>query len=127
MTLFSPRKKGKTDSSKVFSSPNMRKLRTNAGDKITKDTGEVALASIHNNKYHIPLDHPVLNDHGVFYPKALPNHLMFELTFAPVVDIVIYSDVTKAPNYTITNLELEYKDIFSDSWGGIRRRVHTIW
>ena len=76
---------------------NMRKLRTNAGDKVTSDTGEVALASVHNTKYRIPLDHPVLNDHEVFYPKALPNHLIFELTFAQVADIVIYSDVTRLP------------------------------
>ena len=96
-----------------ISSVNMRKLRTNAGDKVTSDTGEVALALVHNTKYKIPLDHPVLNDHGVYYPKALPNHLMFELTFAPVADIVIYSDVTEAPSYTITNLELEYQVISS--------------
>ena len=40
---------------------------------------------------------------------------MFELTFIPVADIVIYSDVTKAPNHTITDLELEYQPISSDS------------
>ena len=71
-------------------SVNMRKLRTNAGDKVTSDTGEVALASVHNTKYRIPLDHPVLNDHGVFYPKVLPNHLMFELTFAQVAGYSSY-------------------------------------
>ena len=92
----------------------MWKLRTNAGDKVTTDAGEVALASVHNTKYRIPLDHLVLNDHGVFYPKALRNHLLFELMFAPVEEIVIYSDVTKAPNYSITNLELEYKAISSE-------------
>ena len=97
-----------------ISSVNIRKLRTNAGDKVTSDAGGVSLASIHNTKYRIPLDRPVLNDHGVFYPKALPNDLVFELTFATVADIVIYSDVTKAPNYTITNLELEYQAISSD-------------
>ena len=93
----------------------MRKLRTNAGDKVTSNTGEVALASIHNTKYRIPLDHPVLNDLRVFYPKALLHHLIFELTFTPVVDIVIYPDVTKAPNYTITNLELDNQAISSDT------------
>ena len=97
-----------------ISSVNMRKLRTNAGDKVTSDSGEVALAAVHNTKYKIPLDHSVVNEHGVFYPKDLPNHLLFELTFADVKDIVIYSDVTKAPNYTITNLELEYQAISSD-------------
>ena len=96
-----------------ISSVNMRKLRTNAGDKVTSDTGEVALASVHNTKYRVPLDHPVLNDHGVFYPKALPNHL-FKLTFASLEYIVIYADVTKTLNYTITNLELEYQCIASD-------------
>ena len=63
-----------------ISSVNMRKIRTNAGDKVTTDAGEVALAAVHNTKYRIPLDHPILNDHGVFYPKALPNLLLFELT-----------------------------------------------
>ena len=109
-----PRKIGKIDSKKGISSVNMRKLRMNAGDKVTTDAGEVALASVNNTKYRIPLDHPVLNDHCVFYPKALPHHLLFELTFAPVTDIVFFSDVTKAPNYTITNLELEYQAISSD-------------
>ena len=97
-----------------ISSVNMRKLRTNAGDKVTSDAGEVALASIHNTKYRIPLDPPVLNDYGAFYPKALPHHLILELTFAPMADIVIYSDATKAPSYTITNLELEYQCISSE-------------
>ena len=97
-----------------ISSLNIRKLHANAGDKVTSDAGEVALASIHNTKYKIPLDHPVLNEHGVFYPKTLPNHLQFELTFADVKDIVIYFDVTKAPMYTITNLELKYQAISSD-------------
>ena len=60
-----------------ISSVNMRKLRTNAGDKVTSDAGEVAFAAIHNTKYRISLEHPILNDHGVFYPKALPNHLLF--------------------------------------------------
>ena len=73
---------------------NMRKLRTNAGDKVISDAGEVALAAIRNTKYRIPLDHPILNDHGVFYPKALTNHFLFELMFAPVKDIVIYSNQT---------------------------------
>ena len=77
-----------------ISSVNMRKLRTNAGDKVTTDAGEVGLAFIHNTKYRIPLERPILNGHGTFYPKALKHHLKYELTFAPVTDIVIYSDVT---------------------------------
>ena len=65
-----------------ISSVNMRKLTTNAGDKVTSDAGDVAFAVIHNTKYRIPLEHPILNGHGTFYPKALPHQLSFELTFA---------------------------------------------
>ena len=97
-----------------ISSENMRKLRTNAGDKKTQDVKAVTLASVHNTKYRIPLNHPILNDHGVFYPKALDNHLIFEITLAPVNDIVVYSDTTKTPSYSIKNLELEYSSISSE-------------
>ena len=97
-----------------ISSLNMRKLRTNAGDKVDTDAKEVTLAGVHNRKYQIQLNHPILNDHGVFYPKALDHQLIFEITLASVHDIVVYSDTTKTPNYKITNLELEYSCISSE-------------
>ena len=90
------------------------KFRTNAGNKDDSNTKEVTLASIHNTKYCIPIDHPILDDHGVFYPWALSNNLCFEITFAPVNNVVIYSDDTKPPNYEITDLELEYRCISSE-------------
>ena len=96
-----------------ISSENMRKLRTNAGDKDTSTGKEVAMAALHNTKYCIPLDHPILTDHGVFYPKSLPHPLKFEISLAPVRDVVVFSDTTKEPTYTITNLELEYRCISS--------------
>ena len=95
-----------------ISSENMRKLRTNAGDKNTSIAKEVAMAALHNTKYCIPLDHPILTDHGVFYPKSLPHPLKFEISLAPVSDVV-FSDTTKQPTYEITNLELEYRCISS--------------
>ena len=97
-----------------ISSLNIRKLRTKAGDAKTQDVKEVALANVHGSKYRIPINHPILNDHGVFYPKALENHLIFELTLAPITNILIYSDTTKAPSYSIKNLELEYSSISSE-------------
>ena len=97
-----------------ISSLNIRKIRTKAGDMKTQDTKEVVLANVHGTKYRIPLKHPILNDHGVFYPKALENHLIFELTLAPIANILIYSDTTKAPSYSIKNLELEYSSISSE-------------
>ena len=96
-----------------ISSKNMRKLRTNAGDKDTANEKEVAMAALHNTKNCIPLDHPILTDHGVFYSKSLPHPLKFEISLAPVRDVVVFSDTTKEPTYTITNLELEYRCISS--------------
>ena len=43
--------------------------------KLDIDVKEIALAKVHGSKYRIPINHPILNDHGVFYPKALENHL----------------------------------------------------
>ena len=97
-----------------ISSEKIRKLRTNAGAKDDSNTKEVTLANIHNTKYCIPIGHPILDDHGVFHPWALSDQLCFEITFAPVNNVVIYSDTTKPPNYKITNLELEYICISSE-------------
>ena len=110
-----------------ISSRNMRRLRTNAGDKSDTDANEVVLAVVHNTKYHIPLNHPILKDHGVFYPKALDHQLIFEITLAPVNDIVVYSDATKVPNYKITNLELEYSCISSKYLASEAQAAYRGW
>ena len=92
-----------------MSNVNTRKLRTDAGDKDdSNDAKEVAMAALYGTKYCIPLDHPILLNYGVFYPKGLSHPLKFEITLGGVSDIVVYSDTTKPPNYKITNLELEY-------------------
>ena len=43
---------------------NMRKLRTNAADKNVSNSKSVKMAAIYNTEYAIPLDHPILRDHG---------------------------------------------------------------
>ena len=91
------------------SSEKMRKLRTNAGDKDTSNAPEVKLATIHNTKYYIPLDHPILNNHGDSILGLYLIPLCFEITFAPVANIVVYSDQTKPPRYKVANLEFEYQ------------------
>ena len=53
-----------------ISTPNMRKLRTSAGDASTSDAKEVALGKIYSNRYFIPISHPILDDHGVFHPRG---------------------------------------------------------
>ena len=87
------------------SAENTRKLRTAAGDKKPSNAKEVAMATLHITKYCIPFEHPILLNHGVFYPKGLSHPLKFEITLGGVSDIVVYSDTTKPPNYKITNLE----------------------
>ena len=94
------------------STENTRKYRTAAGNKVSNAT-EATMAALHGTKYCIPLDHPILLNHGVFYPKGLSHPLKFEITLAPVSDIVVYSDATSI-NYKITNLELEYRSISSE-------------
>ena len=92
----------------------MRKLRTGAGDADTSDAGQVALGKVYSNRYHIPISHPILDNHGVFHPRSLRETLKFEITLAPVLDIVNSSDVSTAPTYTLKNLQLEYMSISSD-------------
>ena len=87
--LFLPKEERENMLRHGISSENMRKLRTNAGDKDTSNAKEVAMAALHNTKYCIPLDHPILTDHGVFYPKSLPHPLKFEICLAPVSDVVV--------------------------------------
>ena len=76
------------------------------------------LSDLHKTKYCIPLDYPIIMYHGVLYPKALPQPLKFGIEFAPVADIVVYSDATKPPKYHVNNLELEYRCVSSDYLAG---------
>ena len=70
------------------------------------------LESIYKNKYRINLDHQILTDHGAFYPQALYNDLLFELTLAPASQVVRGSDASKLV-YKLTNIQLEYEVIRS--------------
>lgn len=60
------------------------------------------------NKYHIPLDHEILRGHGVFYPHALADELVFEITLAEAKTVVKGSGPTKLA-YELTNVQLEYE------------------
>lgn len=54
----------------------------------------------------------MLTDHGVFYPQALYNDLIFELTLAPALQVVKGSDPANL-KYKLTNIQLEYEMICS--------------
>ena len=89
------------------------RIRSGSGDKKTTGVDEEnKLNSVYSNKYRINLDHPILTDHGVFYPQALPNDLVFELTLAPAKQVVNGSDASKLV-YKLENIQLEYEVIRS--------------
>ena len=94
-------------------SVDLCKIRSNAGDKKTSgvDT-ENTLNENFGTKYYIWLDHEILTDHGVFYPQALYNDLVFELTLAGADQVVKGSDPAKL-KYKLTNIQLEYEMIHS--------------
>ena len=71
---------------------------------------KTSLRPFTKNKYRINLDHQILTDYGAFYPQALYNDLLFELTLAPASQVVRGSDTSKLV-YKLTNIQLEYEVI----------------
>ena len=78
----------------------------------TPTTAENKLNHVYGSKYRINLDHQILTGHDVFYPQALYNDLVFELTLAPASQVVRGSDTTKL-RYKLTNIQLEYEMVRS--------------
>ena len=92
-------------------SVDLCKIRSGAGDKKTSGVdAETKLETIYKNKYRLNLDHQILTDHGVFYPQALYNDLVFELTLTHEVQVVRGSDASKLV-YKLENIQLEYETI----------------
>ena len=81
------------------------------------------LNEIYGSKYRIRLDHQILTDHGVFYPQAFFNDLVFELILAPASQVVKGSDSTKL-KYKLTNIQFEYEMIPSNTLAEEARRVY---
>ena len=74
-------------------SEDLCKICSGTGDKKTSGVdAENKLNKVYGTKYQIRLDHQILTDHGVFYPQALYNDLMFELTVAQASQVVRGSD-----------------------------------
>ena len=96
-------------------SVDLNRIRSGAGDKKTTGVDEEnALNAVYGTKYRINLDHPILTDHGVFYPQALYNDLVFELTLAPAHEVVKGSDASKL-GYKLENIQMEYEVIRSQT------------
>ena len=73
---------------------------------------ENKLTEVYKNKYRIHLGHHILTDHGIFYPQALYNDLIFEVTLVPAAQVVLGSDVSQLV-YKLTNIQLQYETIRS--------------
>jgi len=106
-------------------SEDLCRIQSNSGDKKTSavDT-EKKLNEFYGTKYVIRLDHEILTDHGVFYPRALYDTLTFELTPAPASQVVKGTDPTKL-KYKLTNIHLEYEMIRRDLLGKEARSVYS--
>ena len=89
----------------------LNKIRSDTSDKETS-AAEEALNDVYGTKYRINLDHPILTDHGVFYPRALYHDLVFDLTLAPAHQVVRGEDGSKL-GYKLENIQLEYEVIRS--------------
>ena len=87
-------------------SVDLSKIRCSAEDK--KKSGidkENKLSDVYRNKYRIPLNREILKDHGVFFPRALSDELLFELRLPPASNVVIGSDETQLA-YELNNIQL---------------------
>ena len=88
-------------------SEDLCKIRSGAGDKKTSFVdAENKLNKVYGTKYRIRLDHQILTDQGVFYPQALYNDLVFELTLVQASQVVRGSDPANL-KYKLINIELE--------------------
>jgi len=77
-------------------SEDLCKICSGVGDKKTWGLApENKLNEICGCKYRIRLDQQILYDHGIFYPQAPYNDLIFELTLAPASQVVKGSDPAK--------------------------------
>ena len=63
-------------------------------------------------KYRIPLDHEILEDHGVFFQRALSDEHLFVLRIAPAKNVVIGFEPQNLV-YELNNIQLEYEIIHS--------------
>ena len=81
------------------------------------------LNEMYGTMYHIMLDHQILSDHGIFYPQALYNDVIFERPLAPASQVVKGSDPTNL-KYKLTNIQLEYEMICSKT---LANEAHSIY
>ena len=123
--LFLPSEKRDNMVPEGIQSEDLCKIRSGAGDAKTSSVdAKKKLNEIYGKKYRINLEHQILTDHGIFYPQALKNDLVFEVSLAPANQVVKGSDPTKL-KYKLTNIQLEYEMIRSKMLAEEAESVYT--
>ena len=81
--LFLPGEKRDNMVPEGIQSEDLCKIRSSSKDKKTSGVeAETKLNEVYEKKYRINLNHQILTDHGIFYPQALYNDLVFEVRLA---------------------------------------------
>ena len=88
----------------------LRKIRINAGDKGTA-AKDVAIGTLYDNLFCIPLDFEILESHMPFFQSELKDRLSYELTFNNYGSVIVSSDTNAS--YTITDIHLEFEVLTS--------------
>ena len=88
----------------------LRKIRINAGDKGTA-AKDVAIGTMYDNLFCIPLDFEILESHMPFFQSELKDRLSYELTFNNYGNVIVSSD--RNASYTITDIHLEFEVLTS--------------
>ena len=88
----------------------LRKIRINAGDKGTA-AKDVAIGTMYDNLFCIPLDFEILESHMPFFQSELKDRLSYELTFNSYGNVIVSSD--RNASYTITDIHLEFEVLTS--------------
>ena len=88
----------------------LRKIRINAGDKGTA-ANDVAIGTMYDNLFCIPLDFEILESHMPFFQSELKDRLSYELTFNNYGNVIVSSDINAS--YTITDIHLEFEVLTS--------------
>ena len=108
---------------KGIQSDSLCKIRSNAGDK-GSDAKDIKLNAVYGKKYRIQLgEHEILKNHGIFYPRALSDELVFGLTLSPA-NVVVKGSDTNDLAYELTNIQLEYEALHD---GGLAEEAQSAY
>lgn len=93
-------------------SKNLRKLRANAGDALKTNATENKLDNVFKSRHCIPIDFELYTDHGPFYPFAVNEDFVREITFNEMKYVV--NGAVDKWGYSVRNIALEYDTVQSE-------------